>query len=263
MKSWKIVWLLAVTGLVMAGCGKTDEDDSCTKDADCAAGQECNTETGQCVTEAAPILTCATDRDCVLSEICHPTAKVCVQTCVGSADCPSSAKTCTALSTTDTRKVCQCATDALCNAEGGTTQLVCSNLDDVCTPKCTKDADCSLGRTCDTATGQCEEKAGSLTCTLDADCIEGEICHPTAKVCVHTCTGSVDCPVTAKTCVVISTSDSRKVCQCSTNALCNVEGGPTELVCSDLDKVCTPKCAGAAQCSPGRTCDTVTGQCRK
>jgi hypothetical protein len=105
-------------------------------------------------------LTCATDGDCITGEICHPSSKVCVTTCTAAVDCPSSAKTCAAISTSDNRQVCQCSTDALCNSEG-TTDLVCSTLDKVCTPKCTSDAACGTGRTCDTATGQC--KAGGTT----------------------------------------------------------------------------------------------------
>ncbi|HYH98066.1 hypothetical protein [Hyalangium sp.] len=118
-----------------------------------------------CPTDEEGSLTCALDADCIEGEICHPNAKVCVKTCTAGADCPSSAKTCAALSTADNRQVCQCATDTLCNSEG-TTDLVCSNLDKVCATKCTTDASCGTGRTCDTATGQC--KAGGVvgdTCT--------------------------------------------------------------------------------------------------
>jgi hypothetical protein len=104
--------------------------------------------------------TCSIDGDCIDGEICHPTSKVCVATCTAAVDCPSSAKTCAALSTTDSRMVCQCSTDALCNSEGLTDQ-VCSTLDKVCTSKCTTDSACGTGRTCDTATGQC--KAGGNT----------------------------------------------------------------------------------------------------
>jgi len=110
-------------------------------------------------------------------------------------------------------------------------------------------------------TGCPGDEEGSLTCTVDGDCIEGEICHPGSKVCVKTCTAAVDCPSSAKTCAAISTSDSRQVCQCSTDPLCNSEG-TTDLVCSTLDKVCTPKCTTDASCGTGRTCDTATGQCK-
>lgn len=121
---------------------------------------------------------CSADTDCLGTEICHPTAKVCVTTCTAGADCPDSAKTCAAVSTTDTRKVCQCSTDVLCNSDGGA-DLVCSNLDKVCAAKCTTDSACGTGRTCDTASGQC--KAGgntgtSCTGSSQATCSYGQFC---------------------------------------------------------------------------------------
>lgn len=110
-------------------------------------------------------------------------------------------------------------------------------------------------------TGCPEDGEESLTCSTDGDCIEGEICHPTAGVCVQTCeTANNTCPSSARTCAAISTTDSRTVCQCSTDPLCN-DGQETDLVCSTLDKVCTPKCASDADCSTGRTCNTISGQC--
>jgi hypothetical protein len=109
-------------------------------------------------------------------------------------------------------------------------------------------------------TGCPGEEEGALTCSLDADCIEGEICHPSAKVCVQTCTAGADCPDSAKTCDPISTTDSRKVCQCKTDQLCAGEG--TDLVCSTLDKVCTSKCTSDSSCGTGRSCDVATGQCK-
>jgi hypothetical protein len=142
-----------------------------------------------CPSDETSSLTCSADTDCIESEICHPTAKVCVKTCTAGADCPSSAKTCAALSTTDSRLVCQCATDTLCNSDGAT-DLVCSNLDKVCAPKCTSDAACGTGRTCDTATGQC--KAGSTGGTCSPACGAGQVCDTSTRTCVNNgaaCTG--------------------------------------------------------------------------
>jgi hypothetical protein len=140
-----------------------------------------------CPGEEEGALTCTADGDCLEGEICHPGSKVCVQTCTAGADCPSTAKTCAAISTSDSRQVCQCSTDALCNSEG-MTDLVCSTLDKVCTSKCTSDASCGTGRTCDTATGQC--KAGGATCTYGS-CASGEICGASTNRCEvgATCTG--------------------------------------------------------------------------
>ncbi|RJS19336.1 hypothetical protein DRW03_23615 [Corallococcus sp. H22C18031201] len=142
---------LGAVGLAVSGCG----DDT-------------NTST-----------TCTANSDCAGTEICHPTAKVCVATCTGASDCPDTAKNCAALTVTGADpsvKVCQCQTDALCNKDGS---QVCSNLDKVCANKCTADADCGSGRTCDTASGQC--KAGSTagdTCSGEgqATCTYGSFC---------------------------------------------------------------------------------------
>jgi hypothetical protein len=142
-------------------------------------------------------LTCTTDGDCLEGEVCHPGSKVCVQTCTAGADCPSTAKTCAAISTSDSRQVCQCSTDALCNSEGAT-DLVCSTLDKVCTSKCTSDASCGTGRTCDTATGQCKG-GGATTCTGSAQstCSYGKFCSNS------TC---ADAPVAPATCQNFSTN---------------------------------------------------------
>jgi len=110
-------------------------------------------------------------------------------------------------------------------------------------------------------TGCPEDGETSTTCASTADCLESEICHPTAKVCVTTCDSAVDCPDTAKTCAAVSATDSTKVCQCSTDQLCN-EDTATDLICSTLDKVCTTKCTTDASCGTGRTCEVATGQCK-
>lgn len=262
-------WMLVVTGVVMAGCSASNEvdPDTCARDADCTAEQQCDTATGQCVARDEPKedrnLMCRTSADCLVTERCHPTARACVQTCVISSDCPDSAKTCAAMSATDTRKVCQCSANALCNQDRQNASLVCSNLDKVCVLKCEADVDCGSGRTCDTATGQCKVKeAPSLTCTDSADCLASELCHPTAKVCVQTCVSSTDCPDSAKTCDVLSDTDSRKVCKCFTDALCNADPGTSELVCSIPDAVCTPKCTADEACGAGYVCDTASGHCK-
>jgi len=110
-------------------------------------------------------------------------------------------------------------------------------------------------------TGCPEDGEGSTTCASATDCLESEICHPTAKVCVTTCASGADCPDTAKTCAAVSATDTTKVCQCSTDILCNKDQA-TDLVCSTLDKVCTAKCTSDAACGTGRTCEMATGQCK-
>ncbi|MHB8874316.1 MAG: hypothetical protein ACYC8T_11570 [Myxococcaceae bacterium] len=103
---------------------------------------------------------------------------------------------------------------------------------------------------------------GTGACTATS-CATDETCHPTAKICVKTCTGAVDCPSTAKTCAPQgggAMDGGAAYCQCATDQLCN-SGGSTDLVCSNLDKICVAKCASNGDCGSGRTCTTATGQC--
>lgn len=110
---------------------------------------------------------------------------------------------------------------------------------------------------CDTGT------TDETSCTTDSDCTgTTDVCHPTAKICVQSCTAAADCPDTAKTCAPF-TGASKNICQCSTDQLCNGLGSTsTDLVCSNVDKVCETKCTSDAACGTGRTCDTATGQCK-
>ncbi|WP_254614639.1 hypothetical protein [Myxococcus sp. CA056] len=127
---------------------------------------------------------CTSNDDCAGTEICHPSAGVCVTTCESGSDCPDTAKTCAPLGGTSTQantRICQCSTDVLCN--GGTdsesTDLVCSDLDTVCVPKCDSNDDCGTGRVCDTASGQCEEDdttGGTCTGTGQSTCQYGQFC---------------------------------------------------------------------------------------
>lgn len=148
-----MVMLAAVgaVGLMLNGCGDDPAtSDSCTADADCGEGGFCNTSAG-----------------------------VCMDTCESASDCPDTAKNCAVLAgSTSTQKVCQCQTDQLCNG-GGEGDLVCSDLDKVCVTACTTNDDCGTGRTCDTATGQCEAGSGpGTTCSGEglSTCSYGQIC---------------------------------------------------------------------------------------
>jgi hypothetical protein len=143
-------------------------------------------------------LTCTADTDCIEGEICHPSAKVCVQTCSIGADCPDSSKTCDVISSTNSTKICQCSTDALCQTDervSDASGLKCSTTHKVCTDggtssACTKDADCGTGQTCNTTTGTCS--AASTTCSGEgkSTCAYGQFCstNTCAAVPAPTCT---------------------------------------------------------------------------
>jgi hypothetical protein len=123
--------------------------------------------------------TCTTTENCQTGEICHTGAKVCVRTCTAGTDCPDSAKNCEAIGGSDTRMVCKCSTDQLC-AGGATTgsSAICSDAFEVCMTKCSANADCPTGSTCETSTGEC--RPGPTTCsTTDvqpAGCAYGKYC---------------------------------------------------------------------------------------
>ncbi|RYZ42341.1 MAG: hypothetical protein EOO71_08355 [Myxococcaceae bacterium] len=225
MKRWTLGWMLVVMGCVMAGCPATDTDDDtdagiidagidagldagvdagndagidagsdagigdlpCAVEGDCGPGQRCDPSTLRCVAGEDPDPRCSTAADCLASELCHPTAKVCVQTCLSGAECPDTAKTCDALSATDSRKVCKCSTDALCNADGTAFERVCSIAEAVCIPKCTADAQCGEGQRCDTSTGHCKVRGdtgaacsgeGQSNCDYGTHFCGSNVCMP-------------------------------------------------------------------------------------
>jgi hypothetical protein len=126
-------------------------------------------------------LTCSTDADCLENEICHPDAKVCAQTCPSGngSDCPNSAKTCEAVSATNTTKICKCTPDTtFCASDervSDASNLECSPTAKICVPKGTTPVEtscnpanqpdtCSYGNVCSSSTNKCEA-APEGTCT--------------------------------------------------------------------------------------------------
>lgn len=163
-----------------------------------------------CGGEERTSLTCSTDADCVsddtTKEICHPDAKVCVQTCKTSSDCPNSAKTCEAVggsSSVKDQMICKCSTDQFCQSDtriSDASNLVCLSGSSVCAPKgttttpaCTKDADCAAGQVCDTTSGTCKASTVGNACTgtSQSTCSYGEFCSSSkcaaAPVAAATC----------------------------------------------------------------------------
>ncbi|RKH70177.1 hypothetical protein D7X96_12640 [Corallococcus interemptor] len=207
-------WVFVVISVVMGGCstregdsdvdgggdvvvdaGSTDGGLDAGIDAGLDAGIDAGTDGGLDAGADAGVDAgrCTEDADCLASEICHPTAKVCVQTCMSAADCPDSAKMCDALSATDSRQICKCATDVLCNEGRSTFDLVCSIQDAVCTPKCTADTECAEGQRCDTASGHCKVRGDSgVPCTGEgqSNCDYG----------THYCTTGICVPLVDPTC---------------------------------------------------------------
>jgi len=106
--------------------------------------------------------------------------------------------------------------------------------------------------------------AGTDTCSSDANCATGKVCHPVLKECVTSCTGSADCPSSAKTCAKYDgtpgSTSAPGFCQCSTDQLCN-DGSTGDRVCSTATKRCENKCTSSSMCPSGYTCNTGTGQC--
>jgi hypothetical protein len=166
-------------------------------------------------------LTCSTDADCLENEICHPDAKVCAQTCPSGngSDCPSSAKTCEAVSATNTTKICKCTPDTtFCASDervSDASNLECSPTAKICVPKGTTPVEtscnpanqpdtCSYGNVCSSTTNKCEAAA------------------------VGTCSQATGAPTwdktTAKAPVIVS-AVAEKLTTTSTTTQCG-DGGP-------------------------------------
>src|SRR6476659_9985494 len=78
-----------------------------------------------------------------------------------------------------------------------------------------------------------DNPTGPTSCTSDSACQTGEICHPTAQICVQSCTAATDCPDSAKNCDSL-TAGGPKFCQCSTSALCSQ--ATADNICRSVDK---------------------------
>lgn len=113
---------------------------------------------------------------------------------------------------------------------------------------------------------------GTPTCSSASDCASGETCHLTAKTCVKVCTSNADCPDTNKNCAALGGSTAAQVadgggvgdkfCQCTDTKFCTGENSGSSTICNKNSFLCEVKCGSDADCSGGRTCDTVSGECR-
>ena len=97
------------------------------------------------------------------------------------------------------------------------------------------------------------------SCTEDQFCDDDSVCHPLAKVCVKACESPTDCPSSSKSCTGVSTSSARSFCECQSTDLCD---GGDDVICTDEEKICAPKCTSDVDCTMGRHCDKGSGNCR-
>jgi hypothetical protein len=176
--------------------------------------------------------TCTSNATCGDDEICHPTSKVCVRTCTGNASCPGSAPTCRDVGATGsadagTQKVCGCSATSCNNGRGeDDPELICSTLDEVCVQKCTSNAACGTGRTCNTTSGQCEvETPQGAQCTF-GQCQANEVCQYAANAAVGNCAAAPSCTGTGQS-------------TCAYGQFCNASGKcqdvPTTQGCENFD----------------------------
>lgn len=115
-----------VTGFALAGCSALQSND---------------------------LTSCTADEFCPDDSVCHPLAKVCVKACTSAADCPATAKSCSGVAAAGGKMYCECQSTDLCDGDDDT---ICSAEEKICEPKCTNDVDCTFGRHCDTASGNCQ-----------------------------------------------------------------------------------------------------------
>jgi hypothetical protein len=102
-----------------------------------------------------------------------------------------------------------------------------------------------------------------VSCVTDVMCGPSETCHPTLRQCIPACSGTVDCPDSAKSCATFSGAapggGARAFCQCSTDVLCD-RGTPGQ-VCQPATKRCGARCQTALDCPGGASCEPTTGRC--
>ncbi|XXF77310.1 hypothetical protein P2318_30305 [Myxococcaceae bacterium GXIMD 01537] len=179
---------------------------------------------------------CDADSDCLSNELCHPQANVCVKTCSSSNDCTSEAKNCEALSAADSRQICKCTTDELCQGGNIGSSALCSDAFRICVTRCSDDTGCPTGQTCDTTSGECRGGGG------------------TEPVCSPACTGNQVCDdrngATSPQCVDRCTFDG-----CLSTENCNLTTGRCEIAAE-----CNPANAQPDTCAYGQFC-TATELC--
>ncbi|MDP3231539.1 MAG: hypothetical protein Q8N26_02095 [Myxococcales bacterium] len=209
--------------------------------------------------------TCSSDSACSTGQACHPILRTCVTACTSGTDCPDSAKTCATFTglaagnDAGVRAFCQCGTDQLCDR--GTAGQVCQPATKICAAKCTSNAGCPSGATCDTATGKCGAAVATDAgtdggtggtdagvCTPGSCTTAGQICDPTTQQCgaPAACSSANPQP---DTCVY------GLLCA---GAAC-AEAPRSGVTCSNFDNVATPKAWNPATVTPKGAVTTAFG----
>ena len=225
------VWECAASQVCTdSGCANT-----CTTDAQCSQGWVCRPiETGSstmvCVAPSETVTphpgTCTSNNQCMGGTICldgectRTTSPACTQ----DAQC-TAGNVCVDGRCTPSADTCQFSNECGSNR-------VC--VDAQCRPRCTSNAMCPAGQTCDTSTGigYCRDGTAS-GCTVDGQCSAGQRCLN--GECLVQCTpGATSCPSAEQ--------------YCSDDGVCVLDTRPR------------PFCDDAHPCSSGSSC--VDGICR-
>jgi hypothetical protein len=184
---------------------------------------------------------------------------------------------CLALNTAGTEHYCyprECEEDVDCRPAGTGCDLSCDKVRGICDAPCTRDAECTGGRSCDTSTGRCFKYCNNVgancgpdgycdvagrrcarKCRADSACSVDQFCELTTGTCQDRCNSDDECLGGGKFCDV--TGRCRANCgsddDCGSNERCESER-------------CLLRCDAGAGCGFGEVCDggsAGSGRCRK
>jgi len=282
--------VLFLAGTMQVGCGGGE----CQSNKDCGAGKECKVsadKTKKCVAVAAdPCKSCAADEECkdkkcVKKQVEDPCKKCtadqvckdkkCVPKpkdgCTEDADCPSGQEckdkkcqqkpdpnqcnpACAANEECKDKK-CVPKSSNPCNPPCGSNQEC--KAGQCVDKKCTSNADCQQGQTCDVASGECKagqapgkQDVGDPCGTQDKACKAGLTCirtnqTPARAFCFKNCTTDADCASIGKKCLQLTQTSKFCAKEAKEGEACDIEGKTQTM------------------CAQGLTCDPTTKKCLK
>ena len=114
----------------------------------------------------------------------------------------------------------------------------------------------------DGADGNCAPATPPNRCTQDADCDEGLTCNPQTVICeappARECDQNLDCDAGR----ICATGPGRCVAPCQSDQEC-----PADMSCDVVTGACLPGappsgCTADTDCAPGTRCDVQTGECQ-